>query len=249
MDEPSIAPAWTGERIIGAAGAGLDNATWAKNQQVADIGQEGEHKAAEALARMVASTTHTVVLHDLAIPIPGFSANIDHVVCGGNSVLIVDSKAWAAGTYVTLPGYRTYRSFRRFKPAEKHTMSMASDALERFLEQRNVAGIQLDRPIVVVWPTSRQRPNTTLLRVRGAKTMLGSKFARRAHRLVPDEPVPAGLVVALSRLTSAPVQLPPTSQEPANFDPPPGPATTAPSTWTPTPSDDVFDQLADDPGF
>src|SRR3954453_8392557 len=95
--------------IYGTAAAGLNNAAWARNQDVADIGAAGEKRTAQILDGFAGKAA---ILHDLRIPIPGISANIDHVVVSGRRVLILDSKVWKPGIYWSLGGANR-RGFER----------------------------------------------------------------------------------------------------------------------------------------
>lgn len=67
---------------------------------------------------MPATVPATVaVLHDLSNPLPGYKANIDHVIVRGREVVIVDSKQWAGGRYWTLFGV-TRRGWARVSHAD-----------------------------------------------------------------------------------------------------------------------------------
>jgi hypothetical protein len=132
-------------------------------------------------------------MHDLRIPIPGFTANIDHVVVRGREVFIIDAKVWRPAAYWTFRG-RTRRGWSRFEPAEKQTMRMAHERVSGYLTQR---GIKADvrRPLVVVVPSSRQS-NMSLRwpRAPGATAMHVDKFESwvtrqlRPRRRTPADP-------------------------------------------------------------
>lgn len=189
-------------RILGVAGGGLDDAAWAVSAEVAKIGQHGERKTAALLNRYAASDRGVTVLHDLHLPIPGFSANIDHVVVSGRTVHIIDAKVWRPAFYWTL-GARTRRGLSRFTPAEKQTMAMARSALSRYLDRERAT---FATPVVVVWPSSAaSRLNVSWLRIPGATAMTAGAFERYAERTFGRRGKPADprVVHALATLTNS----------------------------------------------
>ena len=201
-------------RIHGVAGGGLTDATWAANAEVAKIGKAGEVKTAQMLNRFATHDSGVTVMHDLRIPIPGFTANVDHVVVSGEDIHIIDAKVWKPARYWTFAG-KTRRGWQRFEPAEKKTMAMAVDALGRFLDGRGIrATIQV--PTVVVWPSSTSRPlNVRWLRIPAARAMTGERFIRYADkRFAPSgafgigggdgKPADPAVVAALAELLVAP---------------------------------------------
>ena len=200
--------------VIGRAGGSLDHAPWAKNDGVARVGKSGEVKTATVLDELARRDDGPTVLHDLRIPIPGFTANIDHVVVSGRDVHLIDAKVWKPGFYWTVNGH-TFRGFARFSPADKQTMPMAVDALSRFLASRGVKAT-ITRPLLVVWPSSTRGVSTFwAMRSPGAKVVDGTTFTRAGRRLVGTKPADPQVVLALSRLvngftarTKAPVTVP-----------------------------------------
>lgn len=137
--------------VLGIPGGGLTNATWAVNEEVAAIGQRGEEMTA-ALLNTIARIGGPTVMHDLRIPIPNITANIDHIVVSGKKVVIVDSKVWAPGFYWTLGGH-TRRGLTRFPPADKRTVPMAVQSISRLLIG---AGVKYRlSSLLVVWPSSK----------------------------------------------------------------------------------------------
>ena len=79
---------------LGRPGGSLVGATWAANAAAAKVGRAAELKTALVLDGLAARPGGPTVLHDLGIPIPNISANIDHVVVSGRRVLVIDSKGW-----------------------------------------------------------------------------------------------------------------------------------------------------------
>lgn len=135
---------WNSERhgrAIAAPGAGLAGSPlWAANASIARIGRQGELRTA-ALIDAAARRYGFTVLHDLRVPIPGFSANADHIVVSGRQVLLLDTKVWRPGFYWTFDG-ASFRGFSRFAPADKKTMKLAQHVLVVPGAARAVAGVR-----------------------------------------------------------------------------------------------------------
>jgi len=205
-------------RVLGNPGGGLDNAAWAKNAAVARVGKAGEVRTAVILDAIAQRTGGPTVMHDLLIPIPGISANIDHLVISGRTVTIIDAKVWKPGFYWTFAG-RTYRGWSRFTPAEKKTMPMALDALTRFLARHHVAA-QLPTPLIVVWPSSQANPMSLWgIASHGARVIAGDRFARAARRLVGSKPADPNVVAVLAPLVNGPARHQPPAKPVHSPDP------------------------------
>lgn len=188
-------------QVLGRAGGSLDNAAWAHNDAVARVGKSGEVRTAAILNELANHPGGPTVLHDLNIPIPGFSANIDHVVVSGTTVYLLDAKVWKPGFYWTVSG-RTFRGVSRFTPADKKTMPMAVDAVTRFLAKRQVRA-KVARPLLVVWASSQRSPmHLWALTSPGARVVTGERLAARARRLVGTKPADPAVVAALSHLVN-----------------------------------------------
>jgi hypothetical protein len=188
-------------QVVGRAGGGLDNATWAKNDAVARIGKSGEVRTAAILDALAAKPGGPTVLHDLRIPIPGFTANIDHVVVSGRTVYLLDAKVWRPGFYWTVRG-RTRRGLSRFTPAEKKTMPMAQRAVTGYLANHRVVA-EIAHPLLVVWPSSDRSPMHLWAMVSpGAGVVTGARFAAKAHRLVGTRPADPVVVAVLAHLVN-----------------------------------------------
>ena len=194
-------------QIVGTAGGSLIGATFAANASVARVGADGERKTAailDALARQLGGPS---VLHDLNIPNPKYSANVDHVVVSGNIVTIIDTKVWASNFYWTLAG-KTRRGLKRFAatskdgtisyPAEKRTLPMAKTAYARYLGIPE-ANIRLG---LIIWPAGTKPLNLLFFRGAGSPTAVdGSKLTPgRAGRLFGNRPADPHLFIALTRL-------------------------------------------------
>lgn len=188
--------------VVGTAGGGLADAPWAANDVVARIGRSGEIRTGELLGDLAAATGMTV-LHDLYLPMPGVTANIDHAVVGGNVVLLIDTKVWKPGWYWTLGGV-TRRGRTRFEHARTRTPAMARESIGRFLDRRGVPAI-MPVPVVAVWASKRSgRASVRFLRMTGCHPIRAQALPRQVRRLVPRRPADRTLVQALSELVARP---------------------------------------------
>lgn len=185
-------------QILGVPGHGLQDAGWAKNQQVAAKGAVGEKLTAQVLDRL-ATDGDATVMHDLRIPSSRYTANIDHVVVSGNRVLIVDSKLWKPGFVWTL-GSKTRRGWDRFEPAEKRTMTLAHDSLQGYLV--SAGQVRFPRPLVAVWPSRDQKMSMWAAHMPGARLVLGTQLHRHLGGM--NKPASPRVVANLSRLLSVP---------------------------------------------
>lgn len=133
--------------VYGTAAAGLrGKERWARNRAVARVGAAGEARTQRLLDELPGDVA---VLHDVRVPIPGWSINVDHVVVSGLEVWLIDSKSWRPGRYVTIWG-RTWRGWRRFAHADGQTLTVAARRFSSMLP----AGTVLHTPVVVVHPSS-----------------------------------------------------------------------------------------------
>jgi hypothetical protein len=85
-------------RTIGTAGGSLASLDYGAHRVNAGI--VGEQKSAKLLE---AVDDRFTVLHDL-IPPDGYG-NVDHAVIGGTTIVLIDSKQWAKGTYRHMFGF------------------------------------------------------------------------------------------------------------------------------------------------
>ena len=162
------------------------------------VGRIGELRTAEVLDPLARSDGFTI-LHDLRIPIPGFTANIDHGVVAGSHVLLIDTKAWKAGRYWTFAG-TTRCGLSRFAHAATKTPGMAHDAILRFLDGRGIQA-SLPQPLVAVWPSSRDgKVLVGWLKMDRCRPIVGAALASRVRRLMPRRPASPAVVAALREL-------------------------------------------------
>lgn len=186
--------------IIGTAGGSLNagSAGWAANADVARVGQRGEQRTARVLNALALQPGGPTVLHDLRIPIPGFSANIDHAVISGSDVTLLDSKSWKPGFYWTLGATR--RGLTRFPFADKRTLPTAVSAIAKHLQRAGVSA-HLRPSLLVIWPSS---PNgSTALwayHPQSAVAVTGGAFERCAARRVGTRSADPRVVAALRSL-------------------------------------------------
>ncbi|MGK3708659.1 nuclease-related domain-containing protein [Arthrobacter sp. IK3] len=185
--------------IYGRAAAGLEDTSWAVNESVAKFGAKGEQRSAAVLNKF---GDRAAVLHDLRVPIPGFKANIDHVVVSGNRVLIIDSKMWKPGFYWTLAGVN-----RRGLTKVPHTakgQDWVSRAMVGYLAG---TGAKIQPVHLVIWPSkSGGKASTWLLRVSGAVVIGGAALESAVRRFIGRKPADGRIVDRLAELTTAPVR-------------------------------------------
>jgi hypothetical protein len=192
---------------LGTPGGSLAGASFAANAAVARIGADGERRTAKILDQLVAKNGGPSVLHDLDIPNPKYSANVDHVIVSGRTVTIIDTKVWAAKFYWTVGG-RTYRGLKRFAsvakdgttsyPAEKRTLPLARSEYAKYLGIPET-DIRLG---LIIWPASPRPMSLLLFRGAGFPTSVdGTKLTPgRAGRLFGHKPADPALLVKLARL-------------------------------------------------
>jgi hypothetical protein len=187
-------------RVVGRAGAGLEDAAWAKNPDVAATGRSGELRTAEVLHRfLLADNNGPSILHDIILPVRQMRANIDHVVVSGRDVWLLDTKVWAPGTYWTVLGH-TRRGLRRIPWADKKTSLMAVQSISGFLAANNVRA-KVHRPVLVVWPSNANKePNITWYHANGARAIPAAKLARFCTRM--RKPAAPEIVHVLARLAT-----------------------------------------------
>lgn len=182
-------------QFLGLAGRGLDDADWAANDAVRLKGQQAEMRTGAVLYEL--TKRGPTVINDLRIPIPGFTANIDHVVLYGNKVLILDTKTWGAGFYWTLNS-QTRRGFEKFPYADKQTLPMAVKSVQSFLHRKGIDA-KFPNPAIVVWPTGPAQ-FWAYSPAGGARTVQGARLAGWLNRNVPSKNANPNIMVALAEL-------------------------------------------------
>jgi hypothetical protein len=127
-------------RAYGAAGGSLTtNESRGKFGKAGFHGHEGEVQTARLLAAAFRGDPDVLLFHDLRVPERGDgrpergNGQIDHIIVRGHRIIVLDSKRWRAGRIVTVPFLGTFRGWRRFRPADKHTVGMAVDRLSCYL--------------------------------------------------------------------------------------------------------------------
>ena len=186
-------------QVIGRAAASLnDSAAWA-DQGRAAVGAKGEKATASVLNALAREPGGPSVVHDARIPIPGVKANIDHLVVSGRTVTIIDSKMWKPGFYWTVFG-RSYRGLTAFPSADKRTLPMAVDGIEKYLATRGITAT-VKRSLLVVWPSNRGAGlNLTFLRSPAANAVTGDALQASARRLVGRRTADPLILAALAEL-------------------------------------------------
>ena len=183
--------------------------TWAANDAVASQGRRGEMDTATIL-NQIARVGGPTVLHDLRIPIPGFTANIDHAVVAGNRIWLIDSKRWKPAFYWTVGG-KTHRGIATFAvkdkkgnwkyPAASRTMPMAVDSITKFLTKRNTIRFSMATPLIVVWASSsKSRINVRFLKMPGSHAVSAVKLKSTQARMFGSKRADPQIVAALAQL-------------------------------------------------
>jgi hypothetical protein len=165
------------------------------------VGITGERMTADLLAGEAALNPVLQVFHSLALP-GSLSVDLDHAVCAGDRVLLIDTKHWKPGRYgVNAEGWLTCDG----KPInEQHPASRMIDAVDRIgrhlgTDGPHVAGLivvhsnQPGRPVVLDLPnhpkatfiTADQLPAVTRDYF-GNTTTINRWTIRRLFRLVRE---------------------------------------------------------------
>lgn len=178
-------------QILGLAGGGLDNSEgWARSKEAARAGKVGEERTAHLLDSLVGHGGKATVMHDLDVP--GWkNGNIDHAVISRNTVLLVDSKAWATGFYWSLGGTKARRGWERVDYVVKPVMRNASEAVRRHLMHKHLP-VSLPTPVIAVWPSSRDGiVKMWALRCDGVRYTPAERLAKIVRPLMRHQANPA----------------------------------------------------------
>lgn len=139
-----------------------------------------------------------VVFHSL--PVAHGRADIDHVLVGSRGAVLVDSKCWLPGWYLTAcsRAWRSTGPVHHFTPAE-------STSLARSVERMRQGGVRVVAALVATWPSSETgRVHARLLRYAGADAVLPARRAvRRAARLAGRGGADPRVVAAVGRWAEA----------------------------------------------
>ncbi|MCU6481917.1 nuclease-related domain-containing protein [Arthrobacter sp. A2-55] len=186
--------------IYGSAATGLQDTSWAVNDAVARVGAKGEEKT-EALLGGFAKKA--AILHDLRVPLPGFKANIDHIVVSGNHVLILDSKVWKPGFYWSFLGVNR-RGWEKV-PHTRKDQSYVQQAITGFLAG---TGANVLTPRLVIWSSrTAQSPTTWMLNVPGAELVPGSSLVANVKAFLVRKPADPAIVAKLRELLVRPAHI------------------------------------------
>jgi hypothetical protein len=181
--------------VYGTAGTGLANdSSFAANDAVARIGAGGEERTQQILNGF---GLKAAVLHDLRVPIPGFKANIDHVVVSGKRVLVLDTKVWKPGFYWTLFGKN-----RRGGERVDHTAKDQGYIQQALITHLRGLDATVSAPALVIWPSSTRQPiSFWLLRVPGTSRLLhGAALVGFVKRFIGRTPADPAITRRLSEL-------------------------------------------------
>jgi hypothetical protein len=96
-------------------------------------GAQGERRTARLLRRL--ARVGFVVFHDLAVP--GFQANVDHLVIGPTGVFVIDSKQWTGSVHKGADGLVWHNHYRLDRTLE--TVRWEAETIGRMLGTRAAA--------------------------------------------------------------------------------------------------------------
>jgi hypothetical protein len=96
-------------------------------------GAQGERRTARLLRRL--ARVGFVVFHDLAVP--GFQANVDHLVIGPTGVFVIDSKQWTGNVHQGADGLIWHNHYRLDRTLE--TVRWEAETIGRMLGTRAAA--------------------------------------------------------------------------------------------------------------
>ena len=96
-------------------------------------GAQGERRTARLLRRL--ARVGFVVFHDLAVP--GFQANVDHLVIGPTGVFVIDSKQWTGNVHQGADGLVWHNHYRLDRTLE--TVRWEAETIGRMLGTRAAA--------------------------------------------------------------------------------------------------------------
>jgi hypothetical protein len=182
---------------FGIPGGSLKNNNGFTTKDLAGAGLKGEVRTASVLRAIQnarpASQRFSVV-HDFMAPTDKYKANVDHLVVAGNTVIIIDSKVWSPGKYVTLAGktwvYRPRKTrsskakgFEHFLPADKKTIPMLVSVMGDYLGSKPL----IIHPTMVVW-SPREKDYPSLLFYRpgdGVEVISGRRSAHHLNAIIP----------------------------------------------------------------
>lgn len=186
---------------FGLAGASLAQGTFVADAHLAKGAARAESRTAATLNAH--SGAHSVVLHDLDIPVTfadGGKPNIDHAVLSGSTLWLIDTKWWKPGFYWTL-GRTTRRGWSSFPAADKQTMTLARDALARHLAANGVTGIRIRCAVIICPSNTKTSMSTWAMRFPGAAIVHSARLPQWiAARTTASTPVDPHAQLALMRL-------------------------------------------------
>lgn len=186
--------------VIGRAGGSVAGVT--QFGQAGKVGAVGEARTGRILDQLATREGGPTVIHDVRIPIPGFTANIDHVVVSGREITLIDSKVWRSGFYWTLGG-TTRRGMELAPHCDKKTLPTGVNGIGRMLRNMGVTA-RFRRSVLVVWPGKDGiSPNLMLYRPQSTVAIVAGneqQALRRIARLTGSRPADPQVVSALSRI-------------------------------------------------
>ena len=179
--------------IFGTAGGSLSTSTsWAKaGARGVRRGRDGEIMTAAILDPLAYSDRGPTVLHDVSVP--GYNAQVDHIVVSGNKVLLIDTKVWDTGTYLGW-GSKTWRNVGKGWSSFPHANVKALDMGLNHLGPKLPGHARFLTPLVIVHPSNNERrtllfvhnPGTRFVTAAQAETLVKARMSRPADRGIVD---------------------------------------------------------------
>jgi hypothetical protein len=191
------------QREFGTPGASLSGDSFYDKRKRADVGASGERRTADLL-RALQQRRHPAnqfaVIHDVMLPSDRYTANIDHIVIAGKTVMIIDSKVWSSGLYVTFKG-KTYvlhskktrtqynKMIARFEAGDHKTLPMTLNILNEWTRQHGMNQVIFTNPLMIVWPPEgKSNPSVRFYTPPGVTTAMTPEVARvRLARSILDQ--------------------------------------------------------------
>jgi hypothetical protein len=189
---------------FGTPGASLSGESFYDKRKRADVGASGERRTADLL-RGIQQHRHLpnrfAVIHDVMLPSDRYTANIDHIVIAGKSVLIIDSKVWSSGLYATFKG-KTYvlhskktrtqynKMVARFEAGDHKTLPMTLNILNEWTKQHGLNQVNFMNPLMIVWPPEgKNNPSVRFYTPPGVTAAVTPEVARvRLAKSIPTQP-------------------------------------------------------------
>ncbi len=197
-------------QFFGSAGSSVGQLGGKFGASNSKVGKWGEVEAGKFLRRNLEHDPHSIVFADLVPKIfeGGSNPNIDFLVLRGTSCLIIDAKAWSAGTYYSMPcSNLTFKGFppKVAKGASKTSFGFTSQYMMDKLKSRGITSFRRAYLLIPPYDKGDKGYNLALWRTNGIeKWVIGPESAIKLQHWavgIPDAPTPDGAIKFLKGLT------------------------------------------------